>query len=211
MKILFVAPRLPLPADTGGKIRTLNILKQLAKYHQVHLACFSFDRNDEKFKKSLQEMGVKVTLVPFSEPSTLSKIACILLNTLPFSINKYYVYAMEQALVSLKKAEQFDAIHLDHLHMAHYTSFNGIPMLLDEHNVEYKILERCAHVERSPVKRMIFTGQSQRMKKFEGKHAARFTRCLTVSEDDRTFLEEITRRGVKIDVVPNGVDTEYFR
>ena len=31
MKILFLAPRFPLPADTGGKIRTLNILKQLAQ------------------------------------------------------------------------------------------------------------------------------------------------------------------------------------
>ena len=212
MKILFVAPRLPLPADTGGKIRTLNILKQLAKYHQVHLACFWFDRNDEKFKKSLQEMGVKVTLVPFSEPSTLSKIACILLNTLPFSINKYYVYAMEQALVSLKKAEQFDAIHLDHLHMAHYLiCFDSIPCLLDEHNVEYRILERCIEVEKSPLKQMIFKDQAQKMKQYELQKVKRVAHCFAVSEDDKNILETLTEKQTPVHVIPNGVDTEYFK
>ena len=35
MRILFLAPRLPLPADTGAKIRTLNILKQLTKNFTV--------------------------------------------------------------------------------------------------------------------------------------------------------------------------------
>ena len=42
MKILFLTPRLPLPADTGGKIRTLNILKQLAKKSELYLVYFLF-------------------------------------------------------------------------------------------------------------------------------------------------------------------------
>ena len=53
MNILFIAPRLPLPADTGGKIRTLNILRQLAQKARVHLACFSFDPHDQKTRPDL--------------------------------------------------------------------------------------------------------------------------------------------------------------
>ena len=188
MNILFLAPRLPLPADTGGKIRTLNILKQIAKFAQVHLVCFSFEAEDKQYARELDNKGISTTLVPLEEPRVIQKVFDVLLNPTPYSIGKYYSPEMLKVLIETMALHKFDAVHVDHLHMAHYTSFNGIPMLLDEHNVEYKILERCAHVERSPVKRMIFTGQSQRMKKFEGKHAARFTRCLTVSEDDRTFL-----------------------
>ena len=48
MRILFLAPRYPLPADTGGKIRTWNLLKQASQSATVDLLCFSFDRNDVK-------------------------------------------------------------------------------------------------------------------------------------------------------------------
>jgi len=51
MNILFLAPRLPWPTDTGGKIRTFNLLKQIAKTHQVTLASFSFEDNDADFVK----------------------------------------------------------------------------------------------------------------------------------------------------------------
>lgn len=211
MNILFLAPRLPLPADTGGKIRTLNILKQIAKFSQVHLVSFSFDAEDKQYARELENKGIRVSLVPLEEPQALRKVFDVLVNPTPYSIGKYYSGEMVKILAALQAEYQFDAVHVDHLHMAHYWNFNGIPMVLDEHNVEYKILERCAQVERSPVKRLVFAGQSQRMKRFEGEKAARFARCLTVSEDDRTLLEEITEQGVRIHVIPNGVDTEYFQ
>ena len=47
MKILFIAPRLPFPVDTGAKIRTFNILKQLACFAEVELVCFSFEQDDK--------------------------------------------------------------------------------------------------------------------------------------------------------------------
>lgn len=211
MNILFLAPRLPLPADTGGKIRTLNILKQIAKFAKVHLVSFSFEAEDKQYARELENKGIRVSLVPLEEPQALRKVFDVLLNPTPYSIGKYYSGEMARILAALQAEYKFDAVHVDHLHMAHYWNFNGIPMVLDEHNVEYKILERCAQVERSPVKRMIFAGQSQRMKKFEGEKAARFARCLTVSDDDKKFLEEITGKGVRVEVIPNGVDTDFFK
>lgn len=211
MNILFLAPRLPLPADTGGKIRTLNILKQVSKFADVHLACFSFEAEDKQYARELENKGIRVTLVPLEEPSPVKKVIDVLLNPTPYSIGKYNSGAMSKVLAELSAQTKFDAVHVDHLHMAHYWNFDGVPMILDEHNVEYKILERCAQVERSPVKKMIFAGQAGRMKRFEREKAARFARCLTVSEDDKKFLEEITDSGVRVEVIPNGVDTEFFR
>ena len=39
MKILFIQNRMLLPADTGGKIRTYNILKYLAQWHEITYLC----------------------------------------------------------------------------------------------------------------------------------------------------------------------------
>jgi len=62
MRILFIAPRLPLPADTGGKIRTFNILKQLASRADVHLACISSGESRSQKEISIASGVTEVTI-----------------------------------------------------------------------------------------------------------------------------------------------------
>jgi len=212
MKILFIAPRFPLPADTGGKIRTLNILKQLAKRAKVHLVCFSFDEDDKDRSPDIEKEGVEVTLVPFGGPGILRKIAGVLFRPQPFSAAKYYSENMEVILRELNETNRFDAVHIDHIHMAHYIDcFAGVPCVIDEHNVEYKILERCANVEKSFIKRLVFRNQAAKMKRFEAAMIKKAARYLAVSEDDKMLLVESGAEPEKGHVVPNGVDTEYFK
>ncbi len=209
-RLLFLAPRLPLPADTGGKIRTLNILKQLAKRFDIRLVCFSFSGDDRRLSKDIEAMGVPVTLIPAQETGVFAKIGHVLFNPQPYSIAKYRSPRMKAELENLKKYP-CDAAHIDHLHMAHYRGcFDGLPCVLDEHNVEYKILERCAHVERTLWKRIVFRMQAKKMRQFEAARAREFSRCLTVSDDDQKILTEITGGAVPVAVAANGVDTEFF-
>ena len=168
MNILFLAPRLPWPADTGGKIRTLNILKQLIKKINVHLVSFSFEAKDQQWAQELKALGVKVTLVPLKNHNLFAKIIGILIKPIPYSMLKYQSPGMTRTLLTINQAEKFDAVHVDHLHMAHYCScFPHLPCILDEHNVEYKILERCVPVEKSFLKKLVFKNQALKMKKFE--------------------------------------------
>lgn len=212
MNILFLAPRMPLPADTGGKIRTLNILKQLALEFKVHLVCFSFEVNDKDHIPELQKIGVSVTLVPMTETTFFQKIYWLLFHGLPISMVKYHTRSMEQAISDLIRTKTFDAVHVDHLHMAHYLKcFNGVPCMLDEHNVEYKILQRCAQVEKSWLKRFAYQEQSRKMNRFEAHMAEQFSCVFCCSTDDRILLNKITNGLVPIYVVPNGVDTEFFQ
>lgn len=211
MRILFLAPRLPYPADTGGKIRTLNILKQIAKFASVHLVCFSFDEKDKEYAEKFTEQAIAVTLVPMGETGTLEKVRDVLFSSVPHSIAKYDAPKMALVLNKLCQPQAFDAVHVDHLHMAHYRAcFKNLPSVLDEHNVEYKILERCVAVERSPVKKLIFINQASKMKAFEQKKVREFTAYGAVSEDDRRILSELAGAEIAGHVVPNGVDTEYF-
>jgi polysaccharide biosynthesis protein PslH len=212
VNILFLAPRFPLPADTGGKIRTLNILKQLAKENRVHFACFSFEAEDERLTGDLKKLGIEVTLVPMKESTLLQKVIGVCFLKTPFSLAKYNTPQMAKVIKTLMKAQHFDAVHVDHLHMAHYINlFKNTPRMLDEHNVEYKILERCEEVEKSPVKRHAYHDQAVKMWAFEADMAQRFQCVFACSEDDRVLLNRITSGLIPIHVVPNGVDTEFFQ
>ena len=119
---------------------------------------------------------------------------------------------MEREISNLIKTRTFEAVHVDHLHMAHYLKcFNGVPCMLDEHNVEYKILQRCAQVEKSWAKRIAYEEQSRKMNVFEAHMAEQFSCVFTCSTDDRILLNKITNGLVPIYVVPNGVDTQFFQ
>ena len=206
MKILFIVPRLPLPADTGAKIRTFNLLKNIAQSNEVTLVSFYFS-DDEKSVEALRAMGIAVHLVKTSErinPFTL-------LDAFPVTIAKYRSMVMEKKLRSVIAKERFDVVHFDHLHMGQYRDCIGnIPCMLDEHNVESVILERCATLEKNALKRFIFQSQAQKMARLESKIVSDFSMCLAVSENDKEGLLKLSGNKAKVEVVPNGVDTEYF-
>lgn len=211
MKILFIAPRSPLPADTGGKIRTFNLVREVAKSNDVDLVCFSFEEGDKFFKTEFESQNINVHLVPHQNISFFKKVWMVLTCRQPYAVAKYNLKSMARRLEDLLAKNKYDAVHLDHIHMAHYAPLlKGIPVLVDEHNVEYKILERCASVEKFIGKKVLFLKQAHKMKVFEQKMVPQFSACSVVSSDDAELLSDLIEHKSSIDVVPNGVDTGYF-
>ncbi len=175
------------------------------------MICFSFEKQDQDLIGVFKGLGIQVTLVPIDEPSIIQKITGVLFKSVPFSISKYNTFCMRQEIEKTLKTQHFDAVHVDHLHMAHYKDcFKDIPCILDEHNVEYKILERCVKHERSFVKKALYYQQTSKMRSFESIKAKEFKGIFACSLDDQAILKEITAGQIPIYVIPNGVDTEYF-
>lgn len=210
-----------MPADTGAKIRTYNLLKNAAKDNRVSLLSFyqRLEQEDaqgrpfgqeenDKAVNDLKKLGIETYLVKTNDKIRLSRI----LGKLPVSIEKYSSEKMKCKLKELLNNEKFDLIHFDHLHMGQYREcVNGLPCVLDEHNVESVILKRCAERERGFLKRLLFKSQAKKMVKFEAGLADKFTQCLVVSESDKQKLHELSGRRANISVISNGVDTECFK
>src|SRR3989338_3886134 len=104
MRILFLAPRLPWPLDTGAKIRTYHLLMQMTKLGRVDLACFSFDKDDASYLKEFERLNVNVTLVLREGMGILKKAGSLLFSPLPFSIIKYSSTAMAKTISELVRA-----------------------------------------------------------------------------------------------------------
>jgi glycosyltransferase involved in cell wall biosynthesis len=103
-----------------------------------------------------------------------------------------------------------DLVEFQHLNTAAYRDQAGsVPAILREHNVEYKVWERHAVHARSLVESLYVRRYAPRVRAYEGKMAPRFARCLTVSRADARHLTEIAPTA-RLEVIPSGVDTEYF-
>lgn len=212
MNILFIAPRLPYPADTGAKIRTYNNLKQIARNHSVDLVCFSFDKKDSRHKKTLAEtLGIRAHMVDMPAANILVMALRVIFSRQAITTKKYFLHPMSEALMKISVENKFDLVHVDHIHMANYlTLFPGIPCVIDEHNVEYRILERFSRLNSSVLKRVVYSWQADKMRTFERAMIRRAGHCLAVSSDDKTLLANLAGKDITVDVIANGVDTDFF-
>lgn len=209
-QLLFLAPRLPLPADTGGKIRTWFILDQLRRCFDVHLVCFSSSPGDGPWARQIEEGGVAVTLVP--APGPLSRILSLAYLRQPYSVSKYHSPRMRRLLLSLARSTRFVAVHLDHLHMAQYGEcFPRMPRVLDEHNVEHCILERYAAVEPRRPLRTLLAAEAARTKRLEERMLRSVSLALAVSPEDAETIRRLTNGSTPVEIVHNGVDTNFYR
>ena len=129
----------------------------------------------------------------------------------PGTAGKYASNEFREVFERATKKYRPDIIELEHLNTAWLLAHcdRSCPVILREHNIEFKVWERQAEHTANPVARIALNLQAGRVRKFEADMAARFDHCITVSEADKTYLQRVSPRAV-ITAIPSGVDTEYF-
>lgn len=209
MKTLFLAPRLPYPADTGGKIRTLYLLSALARSEEVHLLSFGEEGEEAEAIRAKVRSLTLVPPPPTGFWSDLGRLWRGLFKGAPVAVLRYASQEMSQALAQLTRAHRFDWAHIDHAHMAQYLPELGdIPASIDEHNVESHLFLRLAKSVRG-ARRALLWQQAALWHRFEAGvlcHAKRATAC---SVKDAERLRRLAP-DTDVAVIPNGVDVERF-
>jgi len=215
MKILWVKSDFVIPADTGGKIRSYNIIRQLAKLHLVTYLSF-IDQNYTSQHEAGMQVCVQEVISVFKRSEKkygfgfYLRLFLGLFSSLPYIVHKYHSARIKRIIGELWKQRRFDILICDFLEMSVNLEKNTVfPKVLFQHNVESAIWDRYYQVERNWLKRLYFFYERRRMRKYEAFACQRFDRVLAVSQADKLKLEG--EFGIHdIAVIPTGVDTEYF-
>ncbi len=215
MKVLWIKSDFPLPADTGGKIRTLNLLKELAARCELTFLSYAPPELEHRWFDQLRGYGIRVEtlLRPEERKSGLLfplRVLSRLGSARPYIANKYITKEMTTRIKELSRPESNDIAVCDFLEMAWCLDYiQAIPRVLFEHNVETMIWRRYHEVERNPLKRAYFSFEKNRMKRFERESCRKSDHVLTVSANDGKLLQEqFDLQGFT--EIPTGVDTEFF-
>lgn len=214
MKILFLQKRLLFPADSGGKIRTLNVLRHLARWHDVTYLC-NVQAGDDLHEKAMRELGVKLETIPWNETSRSSirfygQLAKNLLSPHPFNAAKDYDPRLRARAEQLLATTDYDLVICDFVQMARNAIGLKAPAnLLFQHNVEAQIFERHAKTDKGWLRRRYMGHQWRKMQRFESHSGQQFDTVVAVSEQDReTFRQQYGWQHVQ--TIDTGVDTQYF-
>ncbi|MFN7140433.1 MAG: glycosyltransferase [Limisphaerales bacterium] len=206
------------PLDTGGKIRTYNMLRQLKSRNEVHYLSLCPTGTDEKNLKLAGEYSQKQFWIPWTETPKNSlkffgELATNFFSALPYVIQKYQSSAMAAKIEELDKYGNYDLIICDFLTPSINLFRHGrprTPVLLFQHNVESIIWKRLFEKSSGALKRNYFRNQWQRMLAFEKEACEKCDGVVAVSEEDaRLFKDELKLKNV-LGAVPTGVDVKFF-
>jgi polysaccharide biosynthesis protein PslH len=215
LKILWVKSGGLVPPDTGGKIRSYQILRELSHRHQVTVALF-YAAEGSDCHAELNSQFARVICWPVEPPhrgswSARLQYAKNFLSNQPHSVVRFCRPEMLQELRRLVGEEKFDLLICDFVLAAPVIPWSAnVPKILFTHNVEATIWHRHFEVARNPAWKAIWWREYWTTVRMERKYARAADHVLTVSEADRRHFCKFADPA-KITAIPTGVDVDYFR
>jgi polysaccharide biosynthesis protein PslH len=215
MKILWVKAGGLVPPDTGGKIRSYNILRQLAKNHEVTFFSF-YAAHDHDVHSELSQVFQQVVQIPLDLPAARSArdlldYAAHFFSLEPYNLAKYCRPLVRKKLRALLQKETYDVILCDFIFAAGVIPWEWpCPKVLFTHNVEAIIWRRHFEVARNPLWKALSWREWKRMDAAERRYLQQADHVLVVSENDRKHFSSFLDPR-KLTVIQTGADTEFFQ
>lgn len=216
LRILLLTPSLPYPPIWGFGIRVYQLVRELSRRHRVTL--LTYGREDETPEAeaeniaALRAVGAEVHVVPPPRPlgGKRGAQALSLLSPRSYQTSSLQSPAMQDALTRLLAGQAFDLIQVESSQMAGFDFGSKVPLVLDEHNLEYELLYRLYQGERSPGRRLYNWAEYVKFRREEQACWHRADACLLTSGRERELLRDETPDKAAV-VVPNGVDIEFYQ
>lgn len=209
MKVLFLTSRLPYPPYRGDKLKIWNLIRQVARRHEVILLSFIQDASEIELAEALRPYCEEVRLVRLPLWRSGMNCAQAALSRVPFQVAYFRSLRMRRELRAAIERHKPNLIHTHLIRLAPYTAGLGsIPRVLDMTDAVSLYLRRFRESQRNPLKKELLNLELKRMVAFEPE-IARFDRVLVCSDVDREALLA-TVPDARIDLLYNGIDVETF-
>lgn len=216
IRILFITQICPYPPSNGGAIKTFNILTHLGSKHRITLVVLVRNEAEVEALEQLRPYCAEIRpcMIHRSVSRNCMDAASSLARGRSFIISRDYRKRMSE-LVTKSLEEGQDLIYADHLQVFQYVPDEApCPVLLDEHNVEWRIIERFAKAKSSNnglASRIFAWSEWPKLRTYELGACAKADHILTVTEQDRAVLAFEGIPLEKITSVPIGTDVERVR
>lgn len=220
-RILWLSHNIPYPPKGGVLQRNYNLIREASKLGRLHLLAvhqtriLPFEYDLDEVHRELGRFCERIEIVELPIDRSAAVWWWTVLKSLftrdPFSINWIKFRGLKTRLASMLSSTHYDIVHFDTISLDHYKRAVGDrPSILNHHNIESELILRRSRIERNPLKRLYYRLEGSKLRRYEAAHCGDYELNFTVSDLDRSLLLERVP-GCRVEVIPNGVDTDYFR
>lgn len=197
-RIVMVTKFLPLPANSGGKLRSAAVLRRLAAVGDVVLCAFDDGQAD---REALDALGVDVRAVPWRPPGRRALTG--LARTGTVSAARFWDPALARQVAAALAEAPTDVLQVEYGHLAPYLSLGTARRrVLDLHNVEHDLMRsraRSATGARAAAAR----AEAVLLRRLERRALRVADAVVVVSERD---ARRLPGRAARVLLCPNGWD-----
>lgn len=220
MRILFVTPYPP----SHVRVRSYGFLKQLQRQHDVTVMLLCRSEREMADAEQLRSQGYDVMIVQESRQQALLRSGLALAST--HSLHVAYAKSARfiQSLHRLCSQRHFDVVHVEHLRgiaAVEHLAFS-YPLVWDAVDCISLLYKQTIVSGPSLLTRSVAMLEHKRVQVYEAKLLSKLQHVVVTSELDRQAMIDLQRiktrdvtsddsqLGSSINVLPNGVDLEYF-
>ena len=210
MKILMLVPYLPNTATSGGQTRWYNIIKYLSKKHDITLFSLVKDVSEEKFIPELKKYCKKVMVFERpKKPWTLRNVLLSVFGPFPLLVIRNLSLEERRAVSEELANEKYDLIHAETFYVMPHLARTDVPTILVEQTIWHDVYKHHVETKVPLLLRPFYMYDVFKVKYWERHYWAKASKLVAVSEEDRGQMLKLIP-GVKVDIIPNGVDTEFY-
>jgi sugar transferase (PEP-CTERM/EpsH1 system associated) len=209
MKICMIVSRVPWPLEKGDKLRAYHQLKHLSKNHEVHLICLSDGGVDVNAINQLQLLTPHVHVFQLNRWKMFFRIFMAFFSSKPFQVHYFYDRAIAGKVRRLIEDIKPNAIYCQLIRCSEYV----------KHLHAYvKTLDYMDALSAGQHRRAVgapwylapfVREEARRLTAYEHLIFDYFEHHTIISEQDRKLIYHANCE--RIEVVPNGIDAEYFK
>ena len=206
-----ISPMVPMPADDGGRLCILSMVRYLkGGGHEIHFVAPRTRANDA----AAFAREVSLHLIDLDPRSTIPGRLWHAFGPLPYAAQKFFSERALNEIRDIAKKHRFDAIHVEHLYVMRFASALKrelrLPLVLHEHNIETMILRHFARNTRNPLVRLYARAECRKMHAFETAALRDCDLVFPVTAEDGGKLRQMAP-ALNVVVLPHGVDTQRLR
>jgi polysaccharide biosynthesis protein PslH len=215
MRILLISRCPPWPLHLGDRLIVYHLIEELeARGHTLDLIALSDRPTDPNETHHYDHRVQHLELIAEPRRTPVDYLQRLLLpgRRFPTQADESWSTALWQAIETRLKSTQYDAIHLiGSIHVYEvFHALKGQPAVITPYESYSLYLERAAAQAEGLLARLRIRVQQALAARYESFMFTRYAAVTVVSEVDARMLGRL-QPALKVQVIPNGVDTYAFR
>ena len=211
MTILVLTPYVPYPPSFGGSVRIYHLMRQLSRQHRLILLSYRESESGLGDTSGLDDICDDVRCIDRDVGGGKRMLQLkSLVSPHSFQYHVHHGAAMQQALDDVIRERDVDLILVEFSQMACFSFPADIPVVIDQHNVEYDLIRRMAARSHWSLRKVYNTIEAVKYRREEMRALAAATGVLATSERDARLMRDSVP-SLRPRVVVNGVDTAFFQ
>lgn len=208
MKILVILSRVPYPTEKGDKLRAFNHLRYLSRNNEIILCALNNRHLHPEALRQLQPFCSQINIIRLCWWESFIGLIWALFTGKPFQVGYFFSYLTKRKVRKIVVETNPDHIFCQLVRTAEYARKLKTPKTLD-----YQDVLSTGYIRRAKqsgfFSGLLFTIEHKRLLRYENAVFDNFDCKTIISTPDRDLIPHPHR--MKIEVIPNGVDFNYFQ